>query len=167
MLGTERIELRHLNVRDVPRMAGLLNDKVVVKYTERIPYPYNYRDARDFIKKVQEEFGKERYSYAIDLKGDGLVGVVSAMKLFRKRGEIGYWLGRPYWGRGIMTEAVELLLRSHSKDFNLLTSCVATGNIASQKVLQKCGFRKVGTVPNHCRNVFGEVFDSYFYYWEH
>lgn len=167
MFKTERLIIRKLRLTDVSRMAGLLNDREVVKYTERIPHPYEYRHAREFIKKSLEEFGKTRYNYALELKGEGLVGAVGVDELLRKRGTLGYWLGRPYWRRGIMTEAVDLLLRSQSKDFDLLLSRVSVENIASQRVLEKCGFVKVGMIPGEHRNVFGEVTDSFQYYWGH
>ena len=167
MFETERLRIRQFRITDVSRMAGFLNDKEVVKYTERIPHPYEYKDAREFVKKAQDEFGKVKYNYAIELKEEGIVGGIGVGKLFRKRGELGYWLGRPHWGKGIMTEAVKLLLRSQSKDFNLLVSRVSVENIGSQRVLEKCRFKRVGIIPNEHRNVFGEVTDTFQYYWQH
>lgn len=167
MFETERLIIRQLRITDVSRIVGFLNDKEIVKYTERIPHPYAYKDAREFVKKAQEEFGKDKYNYAIELKGEGLIGGIGVDKLFKKRGELGYWLGRPHWGKGIMTEAVKLLLRSQSKDFNLLLSRVSVENVGSQRVLEKCGFKKVGMIPKGNRNIFGEVTDAFHYYWQH
>ena len=66
---------------------------------------------------------------------------------FRRDGKdlIGYWIGREYWGRGIATRAVALLLERVT--IRPLFAFVATHNVGSAKVLMKCGFRLVETIP--------------------
>ncbi len=58
------------------------------------------------------------------------------------RREVGYWLGREYWGKGIATRALLALLESEQT--RPLYACVARHNLASRRVLEKCGFRIAG-----------------------
>lgn len=75
---------------------------------------------------------------------DGLVaGYVTSWQPAEGPRELGYWLGRAYWGRGIASEAVKTFLSSSEKR-RPLVALVAAHNVASRRVLEKCGFVAVG-----------------------
>jgi ribosomal-protein-alanine N-acetyltransferase len=70
------------------------------------------------------------------------IGDASKMKLPADEGEIGYWLGVPYWGQGLIPEAVHALIRYGFEEvgLNKLWSGYFDGNTNSKRVLEKCGF---------------------------
>src|SRR5262249_41514483 len=67
------------------------------------------------------------------------------------RAEVGYWLAKPFWGRGIMTAVVEPWCRTAFAEFGLvkITAHVFAGNPASARVLEKCGFQQEGLLRKH------------------
>lgn len=70
--------------------------------------------------------------------------------------EVGYWVGKPYWNRGLCTEALRLMLRycKEVKGFVNIWSDYFTGNPASGRVMEKCGFRDTGKL-NRCSHLLG------------
>ncbi|MBR0139563.1 MAG: GNAT family N-acetyltransferase, partial [Firmicutes bacterium] len=104
-------------------------------------------------------------TYAVVLKETGLpIGSASLMPrpddpVRGKECEIGYWIGRPYWGLGIATEAAEALLR---RAFTVL-GCASVragyyeGNAGSRRVQEKCGFKYVKTVADVPVRQLGET----------
>ena len=70
--------------------------------------------------------------------------------------EVGYWVGKPYWNRGICTEALRLMLDYciNVKHFRLIWADHFTGNQASGRVMEKCGFHDTGLL-NRCSNLTG------------
>lgn len=99
-------------------------------------------------------------SYAVCLKDDnskaiGSVGISIGeksknMDIPKTEGEIGYWIGVPFWGKGFIPEAVEELLRHGFLDLNLdkIWSAYYEGNIKSKRVQEKCGFKFNHTKEN-------------------
>lgn len=90
-------------------------------------------------------------TYALELKSVGhpvgcvelYIGRESSFPLPEDEGELGYWLGAPFWGRGLMTEAVEAVVRHAFADLRLkkLWCGYYDGNLRSKRVAEKCGFR--------------------------
>jgi [ribosomal protein S5]-alanine N-acetyltransferase len=80
--------------------------------------------------------------------GCGLHGLVKG-----ERAEVGYWLAKPYWGRGIMTAVVGRLCRHAFDELALgkITAHVFVHNPASARVLEKCGFQQEGYLRQHFR----------------
>lgn len=142
VLRSGRILLRPLARDDAPRIQALLDDFDVVRWMSRIPFPYGVSDALHFIEGV----APSEVSWAVDAAGEGLAGIGGfAFRPDRSDVELGYWLGRPFWGRGYATEAARLML-GHAWDAGarrVLSGCFE-GNARSQRVLEKCGFRVVG-----------------------
>lgn len=109
----------------------------------------------------------EPETYAVVLKETGLpVGSAGIMRaghgnvsMSDTEAEIGYWIGVPYWGRGLIPEAVEELLRRCFKDLNCTgVWCVSfEGNIKSKRVQEKCGFRYHHTEKDKFIALTGEV----------
>lgn len=78
----------------------------------------------------------------VDSEAVGGLGLIYKSDVYRKSAEIGYWLGEPYWFKGIMTESVNMLVKHTFANTEIIRiyAGVFENNIASAKVLTKCGF---------------------------
>jgi RimJ/RimL family protein N-acetyltransferase len=111
-----------------------------------IPYPYTEKDAEFFIGLCRNE--KPAVTFAIDYNGDlsGCIGLVTQHDIYRLSAELGYWIGEPYWGKGIATSAVNQIVEYGFTEIGLIRiySGIFDFNKASQKVLEKAGFHPEG-----------------------
>ena len=98
------INLRTLKISDAYSIYKNAKDREISKYT-RLPYPYWLKHAYDLVRLCQEKYkNKTDYELGIELKNIGkIIGTISLMHLdnTRKNAEVGYWLGKQYWRRGI------------------------------------------------------------------
>lgn len=141
------IRIRQLKSSDKSKLTKLANNKKVWdNLRDYIPFPYCENDAEVFINKTNQE--NPRQTFGIEYKGIicGVIGLVIQQDVYRKSAEIGYWVGEPYWGKGIATIAVELIIEYgfNELELNRIYSGVFEYNIASMKVLEKNGFEKEG-----------------------
>lgn len=148
-IETERLLLRVPSLDDVTEMAVLANDHGVATMTARMPYPYGRGDAEAFVRVCAQERATGRgLAIAILDRCDGrFMGCVGLDRACPETAEIGYWVGRPYWGQGIATEAARALL---DHGFETTRIAAVTGscrviNEASRRVLEKCGLRYVAS----------------------
>lgn len=154
---TPKIEARRLTLRapaaaDQRRIATLANDPGVARMTTRLPHPYACADAEAFLGRMAALDYQRAAVFAIDHEDEGLVGLVGLQPAARFGPEIGYWLGRPYWGRGLATEAVRALLTWAKSAWRV--KAVVSGhfydNPASGRVLEKADFLYTGVIePRH------------------
>jgi RimJ/RimL family protein N-acetyltransferase len=152
----EQVHLTEFQTSDKAALAQLLNDRRIYDNTLRIPYPYTEAHAEQWFglaKQMTEKQGRP-VNWAIREANGTLIGgcgLDGSQLVKGHRGEIGYWLGPPYWGRGIMTAVVASLCQLAFEDFDLvkITAAVFAGNTASVRVLQKCGFEQEGFVRKH------------------
>lgn len=144
-LITRRLLLRPPQVDDAEPIARYLNDFAVAGNLARVPFPYHLSDAKAWLRTRVPGLPPENTNFAIELPGDGMVGQVGFHQTLRGP-MIGYWLGRPFWGRGIMTEAViaslDWLYRATSAD--VVPSGVFAFNAASLAIQKKLGFAETG-----------------------
>ncbi len=146
----QNIFIRKLISSDSKDINRHINDKEIAKWTLRIPHPYKEIDALRFIKESKYNLKKKTaYAFGIVLqKTDTVIGIIDLHSVCweSKNAEIGYWIGREYWGKGIATEAVKLVLTYGFEKLKLkrIYAKVFSGNKASLKVLQKNGFKKEG-----------------------
>ena len=107
------INLRTLMISDAYSIYENAKDREISKYT-RLPYPYRLKYAYDFISLCHENYKKKTdYELGIELKKAGkIIGIVSLIHLdnTRRISEVGYWLGKEYWRRGITKEALTFIL---------------------------------------------------------
>lgn len=144
VIETGRLTLRPPNEGDLDRIVDLIGDYGVSSMLSRVPHPYTQADGRAWLaRSAAPEIHGERV-FAID-NGEGLVGAVSFRDL-HKTPVIGYWLGRPYWGRGYMSEAVRAALGwlFGATDHDRVIGEAMNENPASLKVQEKMGFTIVG-----------------------
>jgi RimJ/RimL family protein N-acetyltransferase len=141
------IRLREFKTEDQPQLVQYLNNADVGRFlSTKIPSPYTDQDACWWV----ETGSKAGAIYAIEK--DGLfIGCISAIAgefEYCKTAEVGYWLAKEYWGKGIVTHALALLLSEIQikTDIVRLHAVVFEGNSASSKVLLKSGFKHEATL---------------------
>jgi len=145
---TDRLRLREPVAGDVGAITALCGDYGVTSMTTRMPHPYAEADARQFIDLVGRQDRARERTFIIELEGEGVVGCIGFHKAGSAPLEMGYWIGRPYWGRGYATEAATGALRWAADGWGKRS--VASGhfadNAASANVLIKSGFLYTGEV---------------------
>ena len=153
MLTDYRIVLRPLLIQDAADVARLAGDEAVSKWTSSIPYPYSKQKAVAWISQLDSD--RSKFRFAIEVEGR-LAGCVSFWP-YRKEGvEVGYWVGREFWGKGVCTQALRLLFASETFPAHLdVYAKVMVDNEASIRVLEKTGFEylKAGTVAKGGRDI--------------
>lgn len=142
-----RIETRRLVLRapirgDVPELVRLADNPAVAARLSRLPSPYTRADAIGFVEVMAQR--PDERPYAIILK-DMLAGIIGFSFRPGYPPELGYWLGEPHWGNGLMSEAARALVdAAHaSGHFRLIMARALADNAASLRVLEKTGFRVV------------------------
>lgn len=102
-LITKRLILRPLKDSDAKSVSENINDLDISKWLLVVPYPYNLKDAKDWIKHNKEGWKKKKkkdYSFGIELKKEKkIIGGMGIHKIdkFHGKAEVGYWLGKKYW----------------------------------------------------------------------
>lgn len=147
-----RIETRRLVLRapirgDVPALVRLADNRDIAHQLARLPSPYTRADAVAFVE-IFAQRADER-AYAITLK-DEFVGIIGFSFSSDRAPELGYWLGEPFWGQGLMTEAAKGLVEvAHgTRLFPKIIASALPANTASLNVLVKTGFKIVGEAIN-------------------
>ena len=145
------INLRTLKISDAYSIYKNAKDIEISKYT-RLPYPYRLKYAYDFIRLCQENYKKKTdYELGIEWKKTGkIIGTISLMHLDNtlRSAEVGYWLGKQYWRRGITKEALTLILDYgfNTLELGRIYAKVLYANLPSIRLLQRAGFRYEGRV---------------------
>lgn len=139
-----RVRLRPFRVIDAPALADEANDFAVARtLRDYFPHPYGIDDALRFIERAQEG-GAPATQFAIEADGEvaGVMGAFLGEDVMRHNVEIGYWLGRRWWGRGIATAAVRLICDYAFDELGAkrVFAEVFGNNPASIRVLEKAGF---------------------------
>jgi RimJ/RimL family protein N-acetyltransferase len=146
-LRSEQLILRPLELTDAPRIAELAGDWEVARWTLDIPHPYDRTMARDFIAWAQEELSSQRrYFFALVARNSGdLVGIISLTRNGADEGEIGYWVGRPYQGKGYAREAaaVMIALAFDALEMRRVVAACRPDNEPSWRVMEHCGMTYV------------------------
>lgn len=133
---------------DAPALCRLADDFEVARYmTRRFPHPYTLRDAQDWLARVAADSRALIGAIEVEGKLAGGIGVEPLDGEYDGTAFFGYWLGRAYWGRGIATDAARQLADYALARGNLrrLEATVFAPNVASARVLAKCGFTLEGT----------------------
>lgn len=143
-IATRRLVLRAPRIEDADAFAEALSDYAVSSMLARVPSPYLRQDALDWLETMPDGAGEGGFAFAATV-AEIPVGVVG----FDRRGDelhIGYWLGRPYWRRGIMSEAVSAALAWYFGVVpdGVIHSGVFTDNRASLALQNKLGFAITG-----------------------
>ena len=146
-----QIHLSEIRLSDKPALIEHLNDRDIYERTFRIPFPYTEYNADEWLAlyaKATELHGQPAH-FAIRTDDDALIGGcgLNDVEIGKShRAEVGYWLAKPFWGRGIITAVVQRVCQHAFEEFGLvkITAHVFTHNPASARVLEKCGFVQEG-----------------------
>src|SRR2546423_13348497 len=139
-LETERLLLRPFRGTDADEFARLSGDWAVASMTSDIPYPFSSAQAIGWLKPARGEV-----RFAIEREGR-LIGGVGYYRRPSGIAELGFWIGRPWWGCGFATEASRTVVRHGFTNPRLpaFSSAHFADNPASARVLAKLGFEPVG-----------------------
>ncbi len=153
-LKTERLILRGFQDSDAPAIQELAGVYEVAEMTLNIPHPYLDGMAETWIATHQEDFeaGGGVVFAMIDQKSELLMGAAGLIVTHRfNRAELGYWVGKPYWGHGYATEASEALLKYgfEMMQLNKIHASHMTRNPTSGRVMEKIGMEQEGILKQH------------------
>lgn len=156
-METDRIILRSWLEEDAPALFKYASDPEVGPRAGWPPHR-SLDESREVIRTVFSGEGM----WAVVLKETGepigcagyLPASLSNLEIAEDRCEVGYWIARPYWGRGICTEALRLIVRYcfEEKGFSVLWGDYFPENPASGRVMEKCGFSDTG-LTTMCPNL--------------
>jgi [ribosomal protein S5]-alanine N-acetyltransferase len=135
--------VRSFVVADAAAIARYANNPAVARgLRDRFPQPYERRDADTFLRGVATQVDESDFAIATPVEAIGCIGLQRQHDVHRLTAEVGYWLGEPYWGRGIATRALhafsDWLLAT--TPLQRLYACVFESNPASARVLEKAGY---------------------------
>jgi RimJ/RimL family protein N-acetyltransferase len=149
-LDTARLHLRQPAEQDADAIIAIVGDWEVARRLGRLPHPYTDADVRFFFDQVVPN----EPTWAILWRETGrLIGMIGlARSSDGLSAELGYWIARDQWGRGVATEAAQAIVRVGAESFGYrkLTSGYHADNPASGRVLTKLGFKMVGTSSRPC-----------------
>jgi RimJ/RimL family protein N-acetyltransferase len=142
-LTTARLILRRLEPEDFPALVRHADNQKVTERIANMPYPYREPDAAFRLGYVMKGFKeRKRFAFAIVLRaGAELIGEISINREDDDNAQLAYWLGEPFWGQGLMTEAVAAVLAFGFEQLPvryIYASC-HPDNPASARVLEKNG----------------------------
>ncbi len=128
------------------------------------PFPYTARDASSWIRSNRSLAQPTNFAIEVGGRAIGNIGFTVKEDIYRNNAEIGYWLGQDYWNRGIVSEALPVMVRYVFNEFtvNRLYACVLEGNLGSMAVLHKAGFRREA-VLRQAATKNGQILDEYIF----
>lgn len=152
------IDLRELSNDDISDITNLMTSNIA-RFLWEVPFPYTSENARNFIDSSKSSFkALEGVNFAIEYHNNSkgckpLIGTISlkGINWASKRAHIGYWIGEQYWGIGLGTESVKLVINYAFSVLQLEKICayVYPDNKASIRVLEKNRFEKKGKVNEY------------------
>jgi len=165
-----KIELGEFCIRSYK----LSDEEALIKYAnnyrisrllrDQFPYPYTNADAETWIVHACNQFPETNFVIANDKEMFGAIGINPQDDVNRFSAEIGYWIGEPFWGKGIATVALKSFTKFSFKKFELnrIFANVFEGNFASEKVLLKAGYVKEAVLKKAVYKE-GKFLDQYIY----
>lgn len=135
-----------------------LNNINISKWLFLPAYPYTEEDAKKWLNFCKEsEEKKDNYLFAIEVDGE-FIGGIGLHKLMEHSFDVGYWIAEKHWGKGYATEALKIItyLGLNELKIERIQAYVFEGNIASEKVLEKCGYEYEGYLKKSHKK--GDIF---------
>lgn len=142
-----RATIRSWRLSDAPSLARHANNrKVWLNLRDGFPHPYTHADAVSYIEMALGKNPETLFAICVDDEAVGGIGFTVRSEVERLSAELGYWLGEPFWGKGIVTEAVSAITRYAMREFGLVRiyAMPYITNPASAKVLEKAGYMLEG-----------------------
>ncbi len=167
---TPDIQLSPLAATDADDVTEHLQDHEVSRYTLLIPHPYPLELAHEWIASHAEDVERHGHEtiWAIREATGRMIGVVELAPGGHARthcAEIGYWLAKPFWNRGIMTAVVGFVVELGFREFGLcrITAPIFVVNTGSARVLAKAGFHVEAPALRKAYQRDGQFFDARLY----
>lgn len=153
IIKSKRFILRPYRRGDEKSLQKNINDKDIYMYTLRIPYPYTIKDAKNWIGrciKLSKNKNRTTENFAIIIN-DEVVGGIGLDNIDNYKAEIGYWLARKLWNRGVITEVIKIMTNFGFRKLKLkrIYAHVVSKNKSSIRVLEKNGYGLEGTMKKH------------------
>ena len=152
----DQVHLSEFRSSDKSALIHHLNDRDIYERTLRIPFPYTDASAAEWLALVAKITQQQGHPVHFAIRSDdgpliGGCGFDGFQVGKSHRAEVGYWLAKPFWGRGIMTAVVQRLCQHAFDEFGLvkITAHVFSHNPASARVLEKCSFQQEGFLRKH------------------
>ena len=159
------MKLRQWNERDVVSLVKYAGNPLITRFmSERFSNVSNPKGAVNFIRIANS--GPDKLYYAIDVEGEAVGGIGISLQedIYRKNAELGYWLAESFWGKGIMTKAIKMIVSEAFErlDISRIFARPFHTNNASHRVLEKSDFKLEAILE---KTVFknGEYMDEYIY----
>ena len=143
LLKLQRCEIRAWRDEDADSLARHADDREIwSNLRDAFPHPYGIADARRFLAMVARQEPTTFFAIAVDGEAVGGIGLSLRSDVERVSAELGYWLARAHWGRGIMSAAVRAftLDRMDAHGLTRVFALPYARNMASARVLEKAGF---------------------------
>ena len=165
--SSDRLILRPFTLADAPDIHRMVADRDIASTTLLIPHPYEDGMAEEWIGTHQSQFEwGEQIIFAIVLRADGslLGNITLRINQSDEHGELGYWIGKPYWNMDYATEATQAVIRYGFEVLGLQRIFAGhfTRNPASGRVMQKAGMTYKGCFRKHHKK--WDVFEDLAYY---
>jgi len=160
---TKRLIIRPITLADAPDIQRLAGEYDIAYNTLHIPHPYEDGKAEEWIVRQYEGYEEGKQVNFALVVNDGKIyigGIGLVLSLENFRAEMGYWVGKPYWGLGYGTEAAREILRYGFEDLQLnrINASYFTRNVASGRIMEKIGMSYEGRFREH-DNKWGELLD--------
>ncbi|WP_035990871.1 GNAT family N-acetyltransferase [Leptolyngbya sp. KIOST-1] len=147
-LRTERLVLRPFTLTDVADVVALAGDRAVAENTLSLPHPYTTADAEAWVQQQQADWAANQALNFTIAQADGTLCGSVGLRLYPayNMAELGYWVGRPFWGRGYATEAAAVVVDFgfETLGLNRVNATHFGDNPASGRVMEKLGLVKEG-----------------------
>jgi RimJ/RimL family protein N-acetyltransferase len=144
---TPRLLLRPGFPEDAPALAAAIADEAIVRNLSTVPWPYRMRDAEAFLASPRDPVLPTCLIFERTDSHPRLVGSCGLGRRPSGAVEMGYWIARPFWGRGFATEACEALIgMARALGLASLEGSHFIDNPASARVLEKLGFEPLGII---------------------
>ena len=145
------MKLRKWNETDLDSLVKYANNSNIAKWlTNGFPHPYTHEDGKAYLSMFAND--NPLKVFAIDVNGEavGSIGIFPQTDIHEKNAEIGYWLAQEYWGQGIMTKAIEDIVKYGFQTFDVVRIFARpfSTNLKSQRVLEKAGFTLEARLKN-------------------
>jgi RimJ/RimL family protein N-acetyltransferase len=147
-----KIKLSSLEIKDADSIVKQANNiNIWINLTDIFPSPYKKSDAIEFIKISKNIEPQTIFKISYKNKFAGIISITPKSGMYKNTGEIGYWIGEEFWGKGIVSDAIKLILDYTKKTFpeiKKVYALVFDFNKASMRVLEKNGFVEEAVLKN-------------------
>jgi len=157
--------LKPWSLDDLPSLVRYANNPRIARFMKDVfPHPYTEQAGIEFINRFSHDDPIRVFAIHVNGEAAGSIGIHPQGDIMRLNAELGYWLAEPYWGNGIITSAVREIIPYAFTNFDIrrIFARVFSPNIASQHVLEKCGFRLEANIQaSVIKN--GEILDEFIF----